>query len=671
MEGMRRMNFDGMSFEYEYPFEGLKPGDKIHDKLVDAIRARASFGRHLVDRAKDKWKEIDHTLTAFVPESEKDSFFSLAGNNKQNKPVHIVVPISRAARDIWITYMAGAYLNNVNGMYMLQGRGGAQGIVRAALTERFLNTQAVWFDHGLKHLMCWRDMYAYGIGCLAPVWAKHRRRQSIVEDVSDVLAEMVKGTGVKAGDIVRYMEDRVVHEGSELQNIDPYTLLIDPYCTVNEYQKAEYIGWMRRTNIMELLTRERDPEERMFNCKYVREMCRNNDALSEHWPVENPRSEAMGGDVVVNGKNWPGNFEVDTNPCDEIHLMWKLIPEEWGLGDSDVPEIYEFTLVGDQVITQANRLDYDHGMFPCLFGAPCTSGYDFIPVSGLAATYGMQRYIDFQFRSQIQNQAAALNNMFLYDPTAIEEEDILNPGPGKMIRTKRAIYGMGGVENFVKQFQVHDVTGGNIPNAQAMMNIMDIVLGTPDIMKGDLSGMPERPGAEGLAMARNTALSRFQTDAQIITEQMWYKLTHLLASNTIQFMSQDAQLSIVGSRFEQDIRAELGLPPGTSEVTLNPWNLDFSYDVMPVNRMQSEAELSALDTFLERALSVPDIAMAVFREYNPASLFRERMRRAGFANIGEYKTAGGQVPPFTTQVVSDAEAAAQAQAGNIVPVGGG
>jgi hypothetical protein len=87
--------------------------------------------------------------------------------------------------------------------------------------------------------------------------------------------------------------------------------------------------------------------------------------------------------------------------------------------------------------------------------------------------------------------------------------------------------------------------------------------------------------------------------------------------------------------------------------------------------MQSEAELSALDTFLERALSVPDIAKAVFREYNPASLFRERMRRAGFANIGEYKTAGGQVPQFTTQVVSDKEAAAQAQAGNIVPVGGG
>ena len=55
MEGGRRMNFDGMSFEYEYPFEGLKPGDKIHDKLVDAIRARATFGRHLVDRAKDKW----------------------------------------------------------------------------------------------------------------------------------------------------------------------------------------------------------------------------------------------------------------------------------------------------------------------------------------------------------------------------------------------------------------------------------------------------------------------------------------------------------------------------------------------------------------------------------------------------------------------------------------
>ena len=659
------MNFD-TKHDYKYPGPPLVPGTEKHDRLVDAIKRRARRGGALVQANEARWRELDHTLTAFVPADEKEDLFNMKG--KKGAPVHIVVPMSLAAQNVWVTYQAGVRFNNVNGMYQFQGKGGKTGIIRAALCERFLNTQAQWFDHELKHIMNWKCMNTYGIGCMAPIWAKHRRRETVVKDVSDVLVEMMRGTGVNAGDIIRYMEERIIHEGSEMQNVDPYTLIIDPHATVNDYQKAEYLGWMRRSNVMDMLTRERDPEERMFNVKYLYELVRRGDGKSQFWPSNIGRDDRYGG-AVDGSALGEGGLDNDLNPCDELHLMWKLIPEEWGLGDSDIPAIYEFTLAGDEVIVQANQLEYDHGQYPLLFAAPTTSGFDFLPASGLAATYGMQRYIDFQFRSQIQNQAATLNNMFLYDPFAIEEEDMLNPGPGKLIRTKRAMYGVGGVDQFVKQFQVQDVTGKNIPNATAMIQLMNDILGTPDIMKGDMSGLPDRPTSAGLSMAKNTALSRLQTDTSIISSQMWTKCVHMLISNTRQFMSKDAMLSIIGSRFEQDLRRDLGLPEGQSEVMLTPWDLDFDYDVVPVSKLQSDAELSAMDTFLERALSVPEVAMAIFAEYNPSALFRERMRRAGFSNLGEYRAAGGTMPNMQGQTMPDDQLMQQVQAGNMVPVG--
>lgn len=657
-------------YDYEYPGPKLSPDTDAHAKLKEAILQRARRGRKLVNDNVDKWRELDHTLTAFVPakDRESDSLFNMTA--KKGAPLDIVVPVSLAALDVWTTYQAGVYLNNVNGMYQIQGKGGARGIIRAALNERFLATQSNWFDHPLKHIMNWKDQYKYGIGCMAPIWAKHRRREPVIAEVSDVLHELLRksGMGVSAGDVVKYLEERVIHEGSELQNVDPYSLIIDPYATVNDYQKAEYIGWMRRSNIMDLLTREADQEERLFNCKYARDLCRTGSGKSQYWPVDKGRDDATGGD---DGNLPPGvGDESDTNPCDEIHLMWKLIPSEWNLGNDDRPAIFEFTLIGDEVIVQGHQLDYDHGMYPLLFAAPTTSGYDFLPASGLAATYGMQRYVDFQFRSQIQNQAATLNNMFLYDPSAIEEDDMLNPGPGKLIRTKRALYGMGGVEQFVKQFQVQNVTGDNIPNATAMIALMNDILGTPEIMKGDMSGMPDRPTSAGLSMAKNTALSRLQTATHIMSSQQWYKCIDLLIANTRQFMGQDVMLSIIGSRFEQDLRRDLNLAEGESEVMYTPWDTDFDYDVVPVNNLQAQAELQAMDTFLERAMSIPEVSMAIFSEYNPAALFRERMRRAGFSNMSEYRAAGGQMPQISAQTMPDEQVAQQVQAGNLVPAGG-
>ena len=585
----------------------------------------------------------------------------MKNSKRPAEPLNIVIPVSKAALDTWVTYMAGSYLSDPMGLYALQGRGGPQGIVRAALHERFLNTQAIWFNHDLKHTIFFRDSYAYGLGCIAPQWGKHKRREPIIKDVSKTLFYMIKNVvpGVKPGDVVRYLEERVVHEGNELTNVDYYSLILDPNTTINEYDKYEYAGWIERTNVLVLLGREPDEEEHLFNVKYLRDKVKSGAGRSKHWEARGEREDSIA--------NYWGQREGENVTTDIIHYFWRLIPKQWGLGDSEEPEVHKFIIGADDVIIGWQRISYDHGMLPMLFGAPNTNGYDTFPVSGLANTYGAQAYCDWKVRAQIANQAKSLNDMLLVDTSMFEEEDLLNPEPGKLIRAKRSLYGMGGLDQFVKQLNVSNVTAMNLNDVQNMMGIMFQILGTTDIVMGDLSSQPDRPTAQGLMAARNSALSRLQKDAQILVSQMWYRLIHIMASNTVQYMDQEVMLTIVGSRFEQDIRRELGLQEGFSDVTLNPWNLDLNFDVMPVNKMQADGDTQAMGMVIERMMSMPELAAPALAPYDLSGLFGAYARKIGFQNIHEYRRHQ-ELPQVTGGTMPDEQVLQQVDAGNLIPM---
>ncbi len=201
-----------------------------------------------------------------------------------------------------------------------------------------------------------------------------------------------------------------------------------------------------------------------------------------------------------------------------------------------------------------------------------------------------------------------------------------------------------------------------------MMQIMFTILGTPDITMGDLSRQPDRPTAQGLMMARNSALSRLQKDAQVLVSQMWYRLIHIMASNTVQYMDQEVMLTIAGSNFEQDIRRELGMPPGHNEVMIDPWSLDLNFEVVPLNKMQADGDMQAMWGLIERILSVPELAVSAYQDLDIKGLLTAYVRRSGFTNIHEYTLQMGGLPEMAGQSVPDEQALAQVDAGNYIPM---
>jgi hypothetical protein len=646
----------------EYP-DGLNlnPDGDLHRKLVTMVMAAARRGRSAGKEARDRAEEIDRTLKTFVPAEWSEDFLAMRNTHNPKAPMEIVVPVSKNVLDTFMTYMAGSFFTDSN-LYYLRGRGGKTGTIRAALFEQLLNTQAVWFQHDLSFMTFWRDAFAHGIGCLIPEWAKHTRREPVIEEVSDVLSELLKQADIKtsSGDLLRYLEERVVHEGNRLHACNPYTLILDTNVPLQEQERAEYCGWIETTNAGMLMKRATDPENRLFNVDRLRDVAKNRGGLD--LPFLDTDSDY--GYPRLYQQAFPG---YNSESCRVVHLFMRVVPRELKIGESSTPEVIEFVVGEGEVLIGLNRTDYDHGRLPMVFGSPSADGHESWPLSELGSAYGLQQFCDWKLRAQVANQSKVLNDMLLVDPSVFEEEDLLNPAPGKLIRAKRSLYGLGGIDQYVRQLNVNDVTGGNLNDVVTMMSLMNQVVGTSDITMGNMSNMPERPTAQLGMAARNAALSRLQFMAQKMVSQTQRSLISMLASNTLQFMGQDVMLDIVGNRFEDEIRAELGLSATVSDIMVSPWALDMEFEVEPRSQMSHDGDLAAMSAVVERMLSVPEIAMDAFSGLDIRGLIMSYIRKAGFSNVQDYVKKNEGLPGVQATQMPDEEVMAQQQAGNLVP----
>lgn len=94
------------------------------------------------------------------------------------------------------------------------------------------------------------------------------------------------------------------------------------------------------------------------------------------------------------------------------------------------------------------------------------------------------------------------------------------------------------------------------------------------------------------------------------------------------------------------------------ELTVYPEELEASFSVRSVDKFFDDSDTAGMQMVLERMLSIPEVAMAVFGQINVGGLFMAASRRMGFKNIHEYEM----------RVTPDDQVLAQQQAGNVIPM---
>ena len=529
--GSGKMDFSYVNHDYKYP-KGLdlKPGSATHKKIVDKVLQRARVSAQHMSNRFTSWQEIDRTLTTYIDltDSEQDL---IADDPK--KPVSIVFPHSYAILETIMGYLIAAFYQDP--VFMYEGRS-PEDTIGAIMLEKVIDHQVTQAKIILNLHTMFRDSLTYGFGVVAPTWSVKRGLQYVKQVTQRVFfpPEMSKR-----------LVEKVLYEGNQLINIDPYLCLPDPNFSIAEVQKSEFFGWVDRTNYPELLTDEKNSTGDLFNVKYL------NHCISKRTSIYSSDNNSRNAKAKMDGVE-DNDY---TKPTDTIQMYIKIVPKEWGLGDKEYPEIYKFRVAADEILVSCQPLGMTHNMFPVAVAAPDYDGYSISPVSRLEVLYGMQNTLDWMFNSHIANVRKAINNTIVYDPYLLNTDDLKKPTAGGLVRLRRVAWGRGVKDTFA-QLAISDVTRGHVIDADAIVGIMDKTAGVDASTMGALrSGGPERLTSKEFSGTQTGAYTRLERIARIIGVQAMQDVGYMFAHHTQQLMSEEAYLNVSG-RWQETLLRE-------------------------------------------------------------------------------------------------------------------
>jgi len=634
------------TFDYEYPFDlDLKPDSDFHNKLRSRIWQRASEARHEISKRFDSWREIDKTLTTYIPLKDKEEKLK---TKDPAKPVSIVFPYSYSMLEALLTYLSMAFFQDP--MFQYEGVEDDD-TIGTMLMELVIRLHCIKTKVPLAVHTVLRDSLSYGVGVAIPGWKTVRGRRPIK---SSIFTESELGGSETK---IVQMVDSLLFEGNDLSNIDPYMWLPDPSVSSANIQDGEFIGWVDRDNYMNLLSDEGEPKPNLFNVKYLKA---KGDKRSTLALDQSDRQTRHGGSTDLHR-----SMTNTVNPIDVIKMYINLIPKDWELSTKEYPEKWYFELAADDIIIACERADHNHGMYPISVASPEYDGYSITPIGRVEILYGLQHTLDFLFNSHIANVRKAINDMLIVDPYLVNIEDLKDPQPGKLIRLRRPAWGRG-VDKVVQQLAVQDITRANIADSAYITQWMDRISGADQSMQGALRmGGPERLTRSEFQGTRGSAVSRLQRLAMIIGMQFMQDVGTMFAAHVQQYMTEEVYVRIVGRYAEQLTKTfnpseSQGQVQQITRVPASPYDLAINYDLIVRDGSIPGGNFS--EAWLE-LFKVIGTTPELMQQFDITRIFIYIAQQLGAKNVEDFKRNINQVQP---QVMPDEEVSREVEKGNLV-----
>lgn len=569
-------NVGDEEIHYDYPVTtdgtqlNLHPKSDLHRSLVPKLLQRGQASRRAMSSRYPEWRKLDHNCNSYIEKTDEER---LTKAKNPDKPIRVIMPVSYAIRETLLTYFTAALLGDE--IYFPYEGVGPEDVVGAILLQHCVQQQVLRSQIELALHTQWSDSLTYGIGITAPRWGVEygQRTHWKPEGYYNFFGRFVE-TGVS-----QQVENELLWEGNEVENIDPYLYLPDPSVSAHRIQKGEYVGWMALENRLDLQSRENTGTEGLFNCKYLR----HTSGTSSLANTEHGRGEKHGTDIYENRDGGSGP-SATKNPVWLMYMYIKLVPKEWGLGESEQVEKWMFALANDSIIVRAQPLNLDHNLFPICVCAPDFDGYSIAPTSKLETIYGLQEYIDWLISTHILNQRKTVNNTVIADPYIINIPTLKKAmgSPGGIVLTRRASWGKG-VKDGVMQLATSDITRANISDAAYIIKIMEKVTSAAGFLQGAFDdAAPERRTAAEYQGTANSAEGRLARMVRNIHTMSMRPLGMMMASHTIQLMSKQAYAKLSGD-WPRILAEEYGINVKDGRATINPQDLDINYDISPVD----------------------------------------------------------------------------------------
>lgn len=578
----------------------------LHQKTLDYLLTRLNASERAMSSFYTRWNEAEKIMQIYVKSTkEEEEKKEKAKKDGPTELVEIVVPYAAATVDTIVTYLIHTFCGSDPMFQVTSAK--SEGVKPAKMNEAVLQYQS---NHTrmIKLLKRWfQDGEVYGLGVLRTDWKVEKKKRT----------EWTTNPLVAGGtQQVRQSVDKVVYEGNALENIDPYNFFPDPTVEMVEVnKKGEFVFLRTFIGKHQLL---QDQAAGIY--KYVDKVSpTTNNGLDSQTSSQGQRNILSGGDNLDQRTN--GNWVKNQYQIDQGSVF--IIPKELGLGSSEIPEMWVFTIAAKQQIIRCEKATNDHGMHPIAVIEPYALGYSLGSPALLDYISPIQNTMSWLINSHIFNVRSGLDNTFVVDPTRINIDDLTKKKPKgpRIVRLKNTMIGAD-TRTALTQVPVQDFTQGHVNDMTVFQRIGDGMSAVNDNLRGQNTTGGRRSATEARQSAEAGA-SRLAAHARLISATGVVDLTEQMVLNNIQYMSDEFYLNIVGQDgVETPMRIEPAMLVG-----------DFQFPVhdgtLPVDK------IALLEVWKEIFLGVsqnPQLSQG----YNLPEMFKYIAKLSGAQNIDSF-----------------------------------
>lgn len=604
----------------------LPKSGPLHGKLLGKLLERKNAAKCKNSERMLKWEQAEKDAQGVIHLSEIEK---KRVKDQKISYVTVHVPYSYGMMMSAHTYYSSVFLSR-DPVFQYQGRHGESEINELAV-EAMINYQLT--TGGMQYeLFLWLyDACKYGLGVVGTFWEEDYAYVSEIQEVpATYLGIPIPGAKPKKERITRKVTK---FKGNKLYNVQPIKFFFDPSVTPAKLQDGEFCGrfytmsWAKyRQGVLEGVFINGDVAEQYFGYS-------DPDAVTSCW-LELPEPDQ----IMGTGKTAKG-----FGSCMDIFV--RLIPKDWELGSSEYPELWVFTVLHGTLIIRARPLGDLSNKYPFFTLEQEIEGYALYRPGVMEQMQPYNDIMTWLFNSHFYNVEQSLNNQFVYDPSRVMMQDILDPQPGKRIRLTPGAYGTD-TKTAVSQLQAYDVTQMHLQDFDKVGALMQRMNGIVDGVMGQVA-----PGGRKTATEVRTStqggVNRLKTVSEFMSAQGFNPLSQHLLSTTQQYYDGEMQLRVAGNSADRQL------------VDINPETIAGAYDfvavdgTMPIDRF---AQAQLYQELMVGLASNPQVA----QQFDFVKMATWIAKSFGMKSVDS----------FRMQMGDPAQMQAQVQQGNAIPASG-
>jgi hypothetical protein len=582
-----------------------QPGD-FHQQLFLHVKGLVDMSRHYMIQYYDIWDHNDDVYRGLKRPDKED-----VNARNRNEPEKMVVPLTYSQVQTFIAFCTALYTQRER-VFELIGTG-EEDHRAAKIGEALIDRDLTYNCFPVKLYQFLLDVGRFGIGIIKSAWHRDVYTQ---ERTTTIPAPSIFGIPLGAPRTTTEMAEVVRYLGNKLINVSPYSFFPDVRLPLYRFQEGEFVA-----------------SEDMYSLSHLRQMEKNGDVSGIQWVkpqkadvfalrrrlIRQTERAPMGpGRMATGSAQTVGAAILTEVQVSLVPSMFKINGEP--MGPEDYPVRWNIWYVNDTRIVKAEPLGYKHDLYTYDIGEYSPDMLNLIN-EGLADSMDrLQDVISWLINSHITNVRKVIGDKLIVDPSGIEMKDLTERRPVIRLRPDAA---RTGVDKWVKQLQVVDVTANHMKDAQDLQSVVQLTTGINDNALGQYH-VGRRSATEARNVNSATA-ARLKVTALMLFRQTLEPLARKMLSNLQQGLDVETFVRVIGENANPADYAQF------TKVTKDDLVGDYDFEVfdgtLPMERAEQAA---ALQEFLQAMFMNPQIVPVL--GYDIRKLVAEWLELRGIRN---------------------------------------